>query len=143
MLMGTQRQVLLNLYILLCTVIFASLFYFYFRELTIDQWIHIVVFASFAAFFDWRAIVLPSGEDLSLVSPLLFTVGVAHGTFPLFAVAAMMCLILIMTDVKRWTIPLFNCIQYGLSAYVGLLAYTWLGGKMGDLQLEHSSGVKI
>ncbi|BCJ87033.1 hypothetical protein skT53_20180 [Effusibacillus dendaii] len=47
-----------------------------------------------------------------------------------------MALILIINRPVRWYKGLFNCVQYGISAYFALQSYQVTGGVIGDFQLE-------
>lgn len=124
--MEKDRSFWLNAFQIVCILMFAALFYSQYQELQLYLWIAIVTFAAAAALFDLQPIVLPSGDSLSLVTPLLFTSGVIHGSFSILCITVLMSLILIFLRPTKWKVHIFNGIQYGFSGFLGLLMYQYL-----------------
>lgn len=67
--------------------------------------------------------MLHSGDNLTLVTPLLFTAGVLYGVSTIFFINILMTVLLIIVVRKKWFIHIFNGIQYTISGIVGLWIY--------------------
>lgn len=105
-----------------CTV-FAVLFLFLYEPVNTYEWWIIITFAIVATVFDLRPIVLHSGDNLTLVTPLLFTAGVLYGVSTIFFINILMTVLLIIVVRNKWFIHIFNGIQYTISGIVGLWIY--------------------
>lgn len=105
--------------------------------MNLTEWIAILIIAVIAALFELRPISLPSGEDLSFVSPLLFIPSILFGFFPVACIVFIFCLILVVTKPSAWKPIAFNGVQYALSAYVALGIYQLAGGQIGSLNLNN------
>ncbi len=132
-----SRDLIKNLYIFSCFIAFIVLFYLYFAPLQYEQLVGTVLFSILAALFDWKAITMPSGEEFSLVTPILFAAGVVSGIQPLFYIVALMFVFVSLINLKRWKVMLFNCLQYGLSTSLGVLSFQLVGGKTGETDLTN------
>lgn len=133
-----DRKVFLNLYVLLCSLIFGSLFYLNFRPVDNGEWVVIFTLTGIAALFELRSIRLPSGEHISFITPLLFVSGILYGILPVFYIVLFIIPIVIMDQPKKWSTGLFNSVQYGLSAFASVWAYQAAGGVIGDFRLANS-----
>lgn len=102
---------------------FAALFAANFRPLNWTEWLIIIAMAIVSTIFDAKSIVLPSGEDLSLVSPILLAATVLYGILAVFYIVLFMAVFLTIRKPKNWHIHLFNSTQYALAAYAGLWTY--------------------
>ncbi|PLS14757.1 diguanylate cyclase [Bacillus sp. M6-12] len=118
-----EHNIQLKAYHLICASIFLLLFYQLFHPLSMSTWVSIIIFAGAAALFDIRPIVLPSSDNLSLVTPLLFTAGILYGVFSIFLTSLIMTIFLISLYPKKWVSHSFNGIQYSLSGYIGFFFY--------------------
>lgn len=110
-------------YQVLCSSVFITLFFFYYTPIDLHTWVAIVIFTAAAVLFDLRPIVLPSGDNLSLVTPLLFTAGLLYGIFSIFMICTMMTLTLIIVNYKKWVAHIFNGVQFSIAGVVGLSLY--------------------
>ncbi|MFC4767366.1 diguanylate cyclase [Effusibacillus consociatus] len=137
--MGLNRKHVLCLYEVLCYTIFGILFYANFREITNKEWVAIVTLTGIATLFELRQIRLPSGERLSIVTPLLFTAGILYGIEPIFLIVLLMATIIIINRPKSWNLILFNSVQFGLSAFAALCAFQMAGGRIGFFDLQESN----
>lgn len=113
-------------YQVLCLIIFVLLFLSHYEKIELSIWITVVTFAAAATLFDVRPIVLPSSDNLSLVTPLLFTAGLLHGVYSIFLICSLMVLTLVVIDPKKWVSHAFNGIQFSLSGFVGMYFYNLL-----------------
>ncbi|NHM33854.1 diguanylate cyclase [Neobacillus terrae] len=118
-----EGNLLLNSYQALCLSIFLFLSFLLYQPINESTWILVITFAGAATLFDERPIVLPSSDNLSLVTPLLFTAGVLYGVFPIFLINICMVAFLIMINPKKWVSHAFNGIQYSLSGYIGFFFF--------------------
>lgn len=110
-------------YQVVCLSVFIFLFCFLYHPIDISLWITVTTFAAAATLFDLRPIVLPSSDNLSLVTPLLFTAGILYGGFTVFLICLLMVLILIFINHKKWASHIFNGIQFSLASFVGFFFY--------------------
>lgn len=136
--MKNDRNVLLNMYLLGSYLLFGFLLFENFRVIRTDEWVEVVTFAGIAGLFKFRDILLPSGQTLSLFSTLLFTAGILYGELHVFYIVVLMAIIFAVNKPKSWNIILFNSVQLGLSAYVGIKAYKFGGGVIGSFHLANS-----
>ncbi|WP_246944175.1 GGDEF domain-containing protein [Bacillus pinisoli] len=105
--------------------------------LTTEEWIAVVLVAIIAAVFELRPILLPNGEDLTFISPLLLIVGIQYGFFPILVTILFFCIVIVSRNFQAWKPISFNGIQYALSAIVALHTYVFVGGKIGSIDLSH------
>ncbi|MDP4147474.1 MAG: diguanylate cyclase, partial [Bacillota bacterium] len=117
------HNVKLLMYQVVCLLIFSTLFSLHFQPISLDIWIIVVTFTAAATLFDIRPIVLPSSDNLSLITPLLFTAGVLYGVHTIFLICLLMVIILVIINHKKWVSHAFNGIQYALSSFVGFFFY--------------------
>ena len=113
----------LKLYQLLYCCVFLLTAYYLFEPVSISIWVVVVTFAIAAVIFDIRPIVLPSSDNLSLVSPLIFTVGILFGTPTIILMNVLTAIILFYLVRNKWVFHIFNCVQYSLSGVVGFWFY--------------------
>ncbi|MDQ0482549.1 GGDEF domain-containing protein [Guptibacillus hwajinpoensis] len=135
--MTLKQNMLLRIYLYCCLGVFVSLTLVHLRPLNQDEIIVILVIGLVAIWFEWRPILLPSGEELSLVSPLLFTSSVLYGFFPTACILLGSTIILACMKPSSWKPILFNGAQYALSVYVALQVYQLAGGIIGTLDLNN------
>ncbi|MCA1032180.1 diguanylate cyclase [Bacillus timonensis] len=134
--MFTNRKFLLKLYFALFLAVYLILFSQSLQEITISTWVVIITFTLLTALFDSNPIVLPSGENLALVTPLFFSVSVLYGEYMIFFVSAFMTIIVMIVYPQKWNIHILNGIQYAFASYGGLQVYKFFGGEIGNLDLE-------
>ncbi|WP_246944169.1 diguanylate cyclase [Bacillus pinisoli] len=120
-----ERNKSLLIYQIFCLIIFSSLFTTLFQPISLDIWIVVVTFAAAAVLFELRPIVLPSGDNLSMVTPLLFTAGLLYGVYTIFLICILMFIILSFINPKKWVSNAFNSIQFSISGYVGFIFYNF------------------
>ncbi|MBN8209749.1 GGDEF domain-containing protein [Bacillus sp. NTK071] len=135
--MTMKQKMMLRIYLYCCLGAFVSLTFLHIRPLSREEFIVISVIGLVAVWFEWRPISLPSGEELSLVSPLLFTSSVLYGFFPTACVLVSSSNILVCLKPSSWKPILFNGAQYALSAYLALQVYQLAGGIIGTLSLNN------
>ncbi|BCJ87034.1 hypothetical protein skT53_20190 [Effusibacillus dendaii] len=82
--MVQRKYPLTNLFVLVCSLTFAYLFYLNFHMLSRHEWVVIVTLVGIAALFEIRFLEMPSGGQFSLISSLLFTAGVLYGSLTVF-----------------------------------------------------------
>lgn len=126
----------LRIYVWTTYVLFAILFYLNYRTISTNEWMIISVFTGIAALFEVRRIILPTNEYLSISSPLLVTLGIIHGIFPVMIMVALVAILLTVYRPNKWTSISFNSVQYAFSAFVALLGYQAAGGIVGTFHLE-------
>ncbi|TKD70840.1 GGDEF domain-containing protein [Pseudalkalibacillus hwajinpoensis] len=135
--MKLDNDTLLRIYLYCILGIYVSLSFVYVRPLQVEEWIVISIIGSVAVLFELRPISLPSDEELSFVSPLLFISGVIYGFFPTACIVLIFSIILVFTKPAAWKPIFFNGAQYALSSYVALQAYQLAGGEIGSLSLNN------
>lgn len=118
-----ERNYKLLTYQLLCVAIFSLSCWAIYKPIDLHNWVVVVTFAAAATLFDLKPIVLPSSDNLSLVTPLLFTAGLLYGVFNIFLICTLMVIILIVINHKKWVSHVFNGVQFSLSGYVGFVFY--------------------
>jgi diguanylate cyclase (GGDEF)-like protein/putative nucleotidyltransferase with HDIG domain len=121
--LGLGNNLKLLTYQIICLTIFSLTFYWLYQPIDLDIWVVAVTFAAAATLFDLRPIVLPSSDNLSLVTPLLFTAGLLYGIFSIFLICMLMVIILVCIHPKKWISHAFNGIQFSLSGLVGFSFY--------------------
>jgi diguanylate cyclase (GGDEF)-like protein/putative nucleotidyltransferase with HDIG domain len=110
-------------YQIICLTIFSLAFFTLYEQINLTIWVIVITFAAAATLFDLRPIVLPSSDNLSMVTPLLFTAGLTHGVFSIFLICLLMVITLIVINPQKWVSHAFNGIQFSLSGYVGMFFY--------------------
>lgn len=133
--MKFDNKFLLYSYTSLLYLLLGFIHYYNFVTYSLSEWIVISLLAVIAIVFDWQAIVLPSGEDLSLISPLLFTTAVIFGITPVIYIVLLLALVWLINKPQSWAIILFNSVQYALSAFVGLSIYSSVSAAFSNSQL--------
>jgi diguanylate cyclase (GGDEF)-like protein len=128
----------LRIYVWTTYVLFGILFYLNYRTIPTSEWIIISTFTGIAVLFEVRRIILPSNEYLSISSPLLATLGMIHGIFPVLIMVTLLAIILVSYRPNKWTSITFNSVQYVFSIFVALLGYQASGGIIGTFHLEDS-----
>ncbi|MGZ4135516.1 MAG: GGDEF domain-containing protein [Tumebacillaceae bacterium] len=137
--MADAHRLYMKGYTICCYAVFALLFLLNRDPIDRHVWVVIVTMAGISALFEMRSLVLPSGEELTLVTPLLFTTGVIYGNFAVLCTCLLMALVLVAYRPKNVAVVLFNCVMYGLAANCALQIYQWVGGAIGGtLHLENS-----
>lgn len=129
----------LKIYVWTTYVLFGILLYANYRTIGISEWAVIFTFTGIAALFELRRIILPSNEYLSISSPLLVTLAMMHGIFPVLIVVMLLAVILVLYRRHKWTSISFNSVQYAMSAFVALLAYLAMGGVIGTFHLDNAA----
>ncbi|KAA0546120.1 GGDEF domain-containing protein [Bacillus sp. BGMRC 2118] len=105
-----------------CTI-FALAFLYFYEPVSANGWWVIITFSLVAAVYDLRPIVLHSGDNLTLATPLLFTAGVLYGVSTIFLINVIVTFLLIIYVPKKWFIHIFNGVQYTISGTIGLWVY--------------------
>jgi diguanylate cyclase (GGDEF)-like protein/putative nucleotidyltransferase with HDIG domain len=118
-----QRNYKLLIYQLSYSFLFVLLFYFLYKPIDLSTWVVVVTFAAAATIFDIRPIVLPSSDNLSLVSPLIFTTGLLYGSSTIFWVNVLTALMLFYLSPQKWVFHIFNCVQFSISGVIGFWVY--------------------
>lgn len=118
-----QSNFKLKLYQISYCALFIIAFYSYYKPISLSIWVAVVTFAAATTVFEIHPIVLPSGDNLSLVSPAIFTVGLLYGAPIIFWINALTAIILFFLQPKKWVFHIFNCVQYSLSGIVGFWFY--------------------
>jgi diguanylate cyclase (GGDEF)-like protein/putative nucleotidyltransferase with HDIG domain len=132
-----NKNLRLTIYIYVVFIAFLLAFFYSFRPLRLEEYLVILTFGLMAIFFEKQAIVLPSGEDLSLISPILLTVGITNGFFPVLCVLLVLTTFMVIDDYKRWYVGVFNSAQYAFSALAGLSAFGMAKGIIGNINIEN------
>ncbi|MBM6616835.1 diguanylate cyclase [Bacillus suaedaesalsae] len=105
-----------------CTI-FAVMFLYLYEPVSAYGWLVIITFSLVATVYDLRPIVLHSGDNLTLATPLLFTAGVLYGVSTIFFINLLVTILLMFFVPKKWFIHIFNGVQYTISGVIGLWVY--------------------